>query len=366
MDQLLASINPDNPGDLPKLKQAHRHLVQRATELESAENELVAKVKQLEMEEKQNLSSVLEKLTGTLGLQNVSDTVQPFAGEQRELHHWFRSVEKHVALVHGSPISEECIRVAYKSSRHIVSRFIGRYLQNNKRYVWKELKAQLQTRFGEPLDAQRELAKLRKYVQRYDQGVQVFGEHILSRATEIFSQEDLDHDFIQQELILIFATGLRSKAVARKVVDKKLSTLEDAITCAVEAAQRNSRLKVHGLLASDHDDDHRDIEPMDVTEIRRTYTPPTGKGYSHQQSSRGHHGPHYGRDAYGLPTGRGHNRHHDVAPQMGHRGSPGGRGHRNEWVNNRPRCNRCFEIGHIASKCPQRSSQRDGAYGPLN
>lgn len=321
MDQLLASIDPADPADLPKLKEAHAHLVGRAAELEKAENEFVAHIKKLDAEETSALSKVIEKLAGNLGLQNVGDTVRQYGGEQRDLLNWFKSIEKHVVMMHGSAVSDECIRVAYKASRNAASEFIGRYLRDTKSCTWQDLKVKLESRFGEQVDAHTKLTRIRKYVQKYDQGVQVFGEVILSKASDAFSQKDLEHWFIQKELVLIFVTGLRSKAVARKVMSRDLSTLEEAITCAVEATQRDSRLKAHGLLSPTQDDE-RDIEPMDVSQVRMS-----------------------GRPMSGRPSG--------------------GQGHRNQWNDGQPICNFCRQMGHMYRRCPQRFP-RNAQGKPLN
>ena len=208
-------------------------------------------------------------------------------------------------MVHGSVISEECIRVAYKTSADTVSDYIGKYIQETKDCSWRELRGKLEARFGEQVDAQTKLQRLRKYTQKYDQSVQMFGQFILTRASEIFSQADMKHWFIEKELVNIFTKGLRSKSIAKRVLGKDPATMDDALGLAIEATQRDTRLKAHGLLDAPSD---RVEEDMEVSEVKRTedrHTPSAGK-------------------------------------------------YQNRWRDGKPACNFCGSLQHLWRKCPRR------------
>jgi len=330
----IKSLDPTNPEHFDKLKQYHQYVLHQQellkeahqnylVEKENAEKEAQTRIQTPPPPPPQNtLAPVLEKLSGQIGLQNISDTVRPFSGNPKELTKWFKAIEKHVLMVHGLIQNEECIRVAYKTSKSTVSDFLTRYIKDNASKSWAELKKELQSRFGEKLDQQAKLQILRKFSQKHDQGVQVFAEVILGRGSEIFG-DDINHWFIQKELVAIFVKGLRSKPVARKVMIKNPETLAAAVAEANLATERDSRLKAFGL---EDNFSQREEEPMDITQV------------SHQK---------------GKWTNR---------PWQGSNNSPRDYS-RNQWQGDKPICNFCKEVGHMWRSCPKR---RNKGKTPLN
>ncbi len=329
----LKALNPTDPGQARRLYEIQQALINQAEQINAAHKKVREEKVEVDNASKGNvkevvcadeITPVLSKLADSIVLSNVSDTVKSFNGNPRELNKWIKSIEKHVLFTSGSLQSPECVKVAFKTSKNTVSDFISRALSDKKPVTWDILKSSLTERFGEKLDTQTLLLRLRKYVQRPDQGVQVFAEVILTKAAEIYKKDDdLNHWIVQKELISIFVKGLRSKAVARKVLAKDPQDLDAALDAALEATSRDIRLKAHGLVSNSQDLDveTRVEEPMDVSEV--TTTPGKSKSYSAQS----------------------------------HRTS------RNTWTpEGKPICNYCKGINHMYRDCLKRKEKRATQY----
>lgn len=336
-------LDPASPNYVDQLRTYHQFLVTKAKEVSDLENhlqeshqilerdkaELQQRGQQLQAQNRPSLDGVLDKLASQIGLQNVDENVKSYGGNPKELTRWLKAIEKHVHMVFDRLDSQECIRVAYRTSRNTVSDFLGRYLKDAVDPTWDAVKAELTARFGEKLDAQSKLLKLRHYKQRAEQGEQVFAEVILGKAGEIFNEEDLSHWFIQKELVTIFATGLRSKAVGKKVLAKNPATMSGAVAAANEATERDLRLRAHGMGPERHE------EAMDVSMVR--------------QSDRGK----YTSDR-GKYTGKS-------TPNPSRPTTPPNKGRKNEWKDGRPVCNYCGRPNHMYKDCLKRKTDQRSA-----
>ena len=128
------------------------------------------------------------------------------------------------------------------------------------------------------------------------------------KASDIFSELDLEHWFIQKEIISIFVKGLKSINVARKVMNSNPKTLDQAVHLANEADERQVRLRAHGL------DTRRQEEDMEVEEVSKI------KPSHRQQNSTGN-----------KPA--------------------------NKWQDGKPICNHCGKVGHFYRDCYQRQNR---------
>ena len=347
MEISLEELDMSNPQHIEKLVQVQKLMLQEQRELEKqrqdihiATHELRQQAQEVEarkqavelrkqdLETKKHesvsgLGTVLEKLSGQIGLQNVSETIRSYSGNPKFLKKWLAEIEKHVQLVTDTLDSTECQRIAYRTAKDVVSDFIGRFLQERPFATWDDLKENLQTRFGETVDSQTKLQKLRQFRQRYDQGVQLFAEVILGRAQEAYEGEDINNAFIQRELVSIFAKGLRSRKIAQLVLKRNPSTMDQAVKVASEATESEARLAAHGL---------RD-EPMEVDEVKA----------HHKQSYKGGHKNFSGKPRVGPNKSKEQN-HNKI---------------QYKWEQGKPVCDYCKKIGHMYREC--RSRQKAAA-----
>ena len=234
------------------------------------------------------IPDVLEKLTFNLGLQAISDSIHPFSGLSKYFDKWIKSIEKQVLLHYSSIEGNECIRIALHTSRGAVSGFITRFIKNNDDVTWSQLKQELVYRFGEITDFNTKVVKLRSLTQREGQSVQVFGEIILGKAIETYSEKDIDSPLVQTELTSIFIKGLKSKEIAQKLSRANPENLHKAIKIAVEETQIETRLKAQGL-SNKPTYMH---EPMEIDQMDKN------KNSQHSRAKNSYTSAHNFRDFY--------------------------------------------------------------------
>ena len=119
----------------------------------------------------------------------------------------------------------------------------------------------MKKRFGEQLDLQTLVLRLRAITQRPQQSLQVFAEVINSKAAEIY-KGDVNTAFAQSELVSIFAKGMHSKAVARRLLERNSLSLSEAAAIATMLSEQQNHLAAHGLTD----------EPMEVDEVHQGTT----------------------------------------------------------------------------------------------
>ena len=238
------------------------------------------------------LAETLNNLGDRIATQSITDVVDTYSGKPRELNRWLKNVKKHVLLTYGHLGDNECKVTAFRRCQTAVSDFLGEYLKANENATWAECKAELKRRFGESVDLQTKILRLKKFKQKPLQSVQVFSEALAIKALEIY-EDDIGSGFIQRELVSIFCQGLESRFVARKVLEENPLTLAAATTAALRLTEQQNRLVAHGL----------GDEPMEVNLLSQKNPKKTTK-YTYQ------------------------------------------------WKDNKPICYKCKQLGHMGRDCP--------------
>ena len=329
MDVDSVDVNDLNAGQLDELRTAlktrHTDLQKRQTDLDKIHNDLLRFQAQLEGREQQitsqaqnaPLTATLAKLGGSIDIQNVGSMVQTFTGKPKELNGWLKSIEKLVTLTHGKLDDETCGKVAYRSCKGAVSDFLHQYIKDNPSATWDTIKTELKDRFGEHLDPQARVVKLRALRQKPEQGLQVFAEVLLSKSREIYDEDQLSHILIQRELVSIFCKGMKDGHIARKVIRKNPKSLAEAVNLSTKETECESRLEAYGL---------RQEEPMEVDRVKGRY--------QYAQSSP--RGPRAQVNAL-QDQGKYYTKPHPKQP--------------NKWLDGRPVCNNCGVVGHVFRNC---------------
>ena len=306
----LTTLDPVNiQGDRDTLMDVQRRynaLLARNAEQQQEINRLRDEQQDAQMHHR--LNGTLDRVGKQVASSAIAQTVTiHFAGKAKELPRFIEEIEKYTLLSTGGQADEDLSSAAYQFSRREASDFIKETLKRNPRIIWEDLTSLLKERFGEKLDPQTLLLKLRTYSQRPGQTIQVFAEVVLKKGTEIF-EDDLTTSYAQRELVSIFAKGLKSKAIAKKVVGDLPRSLVDAVALAVKLEEKERRLTAHGLRG----------EPMDVNAVN--------------QGSKG---------------GKANPRKKD---------SDG-------WKDGKPICYRCGKLGHFLRECRMKPKVKDGAHG---
>ena len=202
------------------------------------------------------------------------------------------------------------MKTAYRKSDRPVSNFLTKYLDEHQHCTWQECKEELRRRFGEALDPQTKLMRLRKYKQKPMQSAQVFAEVLHMRANEIYGDgpAGVDSEIAQRDLVSTYVQGLSSKFVAKKVVALNPRTLADATTLAIQFTEQSVRIHAHGL---------GEDEAMDVNAIDRRRGPKKTKAQSQFK-----------------------------------------------WKDGKPVCRKCNEVGHMGRECKAPKEKSKVGKGP--
>ena len=237
----LATLNPQDPNFLAAAIE-----YQRRYEL----------AQQQQVQNPGQLADTLNNLGDRIATQGITDLVPTYSGKPREIIRWLKNVEKHVLLTFGRLDDRECKATAYRRCETAVSDFLAEYFRLHQNATWPECKAELKRRFGETVDIQTKILRLKKFRQKPLQSCQVFSEALAVKALEIY-EDDIDHVFIQRDLVSIYCQGLSSRSVARKVLEENPRTLSEATAAALRLTEQQNRLVAHGLSE----------EPMEVNKV---------------------------------------------------------------------------------------------------
>ena len=195
----------------------------------------------------QELSRTIGKLGQQIVNANPVSDVKIFRGNSKELTSFLQSID--------------LVNAAFRYTSGAVSDFVHNLIKEDSAISWRRLVYELKAKFGEKLDQQTKLVRLRSYKQRPGQSIQIFSEVLLKQAREVYLQ-DIDTAFAQRELIAIFSTGLEKKSVGKKVLSEFPQSYYDAVALAVDLEEKHMRLSVHGFNPA------RQEEPMDVNALQ--------------------------------------------------------------------------------------------------
>ena len=235
----------------------------------------------LDTQQQQILGATLDKLGTQLTTQAISASQQiSFSGKPKDLLYFLSDVEKHVFLATGGQDDRDLRRAVYQFSKGAVSDYIRSLVEGNNNIAWADVKTRLNERFGERVDPQTLLIRLRNYSQRPGQSIAVFAELLHYKAQQIYGA-DVGTQFAQRELVSIFSKGLKNKAVAKKVLIEHPNNFSQAVESAITQEEKEARLAAHGLGSAPSTSQRH--EPMDVDAVhkRRGHKP----GY-HKASSQ--------------------------------------------------------------------------------
>ena len=214
-----------------------------------------------------DLSYTIGKLGQQLVAASPVSDVKIFKGNAKELPAFLTSIEKLVLISTNDQKDRDLVNATFRFTGGSVSDFVHNMIKVDPDLSWRKLTMELKKKFGEKLDQQTKLVRLRAFKQRPGQSIQVFSEVLLKQARDVYLQ-DIDTAFAQRELIAIFATGLEKKAVGKKVLSEFPQSYYEAVALAVDLEEKQLRLTVHGFSTSRHD------EPMDVSTVQAQYKRP--------------------------------------------------------------------------------------------
>ena len=200
----------------------------------------------------------LNDLCREIKLSQLASGVRRFDGEghQRFLD-WLKDMDM-CRLRNGDDALMRSLTVATLTGP--AADFILRALETTPRATWNQIKTCLKQRYSDLADVQYARQSMRNLKQNRSEGVQNFGERIMSLAREAYPTQNLADATIQSQLIEIFASGLRDASIMRRVIRKRPADLDQAVLVAAEEQQAIKSFELNR--------NHKKDEPMEVDALQ--------------------------------------------------------------------------------------------------
>ncbi|CAC5357900.1 unnamed protein product [Mytilus coruscus] len=159
----------------------------------------------------------------------------------------------------------DCKMVCYQTSVGPVSNFIAGWLRETDvgNSTWDNLKTQLNFRYGHIPDASYAFELLNKVNQKIGENVPIFGERILTLATDAFRWQDIDQPIVQLQLVNFFINGLYQDYLRMKIMRENPQTLAQAVNSAMVETQLRRKFDLKKSNGNE-----RNITPMDISHFR--------------------------------------------------------------------------------------------------
>ena len=212
----------------------------------------------------QNLATQVQGLTQKLTANGVNSIVEGFDGSNSEKYsQWIRSIEKYAMITNLGP--NDCKMICYQTSVGPVSDFIARWLRETDQVNnnWDNLKTQLNFRYGHIPDASYAFELLNKVNQKIGENVPIFGERILTLATDAFRGQDINQPIVQLQLVNFFINGLYQDYLRMKIMRENPQTLAQAVNSAMAETQLRRKFDL-----KKNNSNERNITPMDISHYR--------------------------------------------------------------------------------------------------
>ena len=199
----------------------------------------------------------LASLTSAVHSQGVANIVPTFSGKPSEFKNWIKAIQRYEILTR---VDDEKLKgITLQTAQGPVADFIARWMSDHQDQNWAQLRAELQSRFGELTDRTLALSMLRRVKQDRNESVQIFAERLLSIAEDAFQgQGPADLNAIERQLVGFFIDGLAFDYLKMKVMREN----PDRLQVAVHIAMSEQNLKRRFNLRTGRDE--RNVEPMEV------------------------------------------------------------------------------------------------------
>ena len=243
------------------------------------------------------LESTLNNFNATLRNQGVGNLVVPYEGDPKQCRNWINSIEKFADLNKLDQANK--IHVTYMMARGPVSDFIQRWQSGNQQPTWADLVQNLLAHFSSVTDSDHAHDILRKIKQKNGETVSLYAERIFLLARDAYSPAELNdpgaNRVAQKQLVSYFIDGLQDRAIKLKIMRINPVDLSAALKIAREEHNLMARFDLRTQHSYSRPSTARDVEPMEVDQVRRRVCHACGKEGHYARDCR-RRDPRNGRD----------------------------------------------------------------------
>ncbi len=178
------------------------------------------------------LATQLLSLSRQIVFASVEQELFSFSGDASKFKEWIKRLEK-CSTVHQ--IEEYQTKLlAFKFAAGEVSDFIQRHFDSQPESTWLDLKTDLAKYYDEISDPYVKFKQLQTFRQEENESIQLFAQRLLTAAESIFENFDINEQFIQFQLVGIFADGINNESIKEKLVRENACSLDIALRIAME------------------------------------------------------------------------------------------------------------------------------------
>ena len=211
----------------------------------------------------QAVLDTMQKIQLELRAQGAAQNLQGFAGEGSDKFQlWLQDLERALTQLGGDDARARVLVLQTLSGP--AAEFANREIKKNGNITWKKLREKLTARFSDMSDLAFAKQKLRRMVQDKAESVQNFYERLLTVAKSAYTEEKLQEEYIQLEMVEHFLDGLTDDGMVRRLIRLKPKTLDDALQKATDEqqVQKSFNLRRGHVTEQEH-------TPMEVDVVTR-------------------------------------------------------------------------------------------------
>lgn len=204
----------------------------------------------------QTLVETMKDISMEIRVQGLTQHVRSFSGESsNKFHDWARDMDSIACTADDKRMKI----LATRTLSGPAGKFACRLITQNPNITWLELRRQLRDRYSDLKDPYCAREKLQKIRQKKGELMQNFSERLQDVASEVF--DDPNSADSQRTLVEVFQKGVSDDRLARALIRKKFSTLQDAVKFASEEQQTDRTFELcRGKLDTE--------EPMEIDVVR--------------------------------------------------------------------------------------------------
>ena len=204
----------------------------------------------------QSLIDTMKDISMEIRIQGLTQHVRSFSGESsNKFHDWARDMD----AIACSADDKRMLILAARTLAGPAGKFACRLITQVPNLKWSDLRKQLRDRYSDLKDPYCAREKLQKVRQKKGELMQNFAERLQDVASEVFDNP-ISPDS-QRTLVEVFQKGVVDDRLARSLIRKQFSTLQEAVKFASEEQQANRTFELcRGKLDFE--------EPMEIDVVR--------------------------------------------------------------------------------------------------